>query len=130
MANSHIKLIFSVVLLWLIIACTNGKYSPPEISYDGRRIMHDHETEDFHPEQISCTDKSSAEDGEKLKAIREHPQSDLYWTAYINEILALARKVAHQGNFDAIDMFGGFKREYLIAEHLYDKNGDMYCDYC
>ncbi len=90
---------------------------------NGRHIMQDRETEDFNPMQITCGDESTEEMQKAFDAILHNPNSDLYWTAHIDEILYMARKSARQGNLTALRGFGELKTDYLIEEHLHNNEG-------
>jgi hypothetical protein len=93
---------------------------PPKFAFlglDGRYLTHHHEASSFHPEDVACTDQTTPEQKEKWESLRNNPDGDLFLMAHIDEILAIARKMANQGDPTTMYAFGGLKREVLSMEY-------------
>jgi hypothetical protein len=89
----------------------------PLLGLDGRYWSHHHEAAPFHPEDISCTDKTTPEQKAKWESFRNSPDGDLFLMAHLDELLSIARDMANQGDPVAMEAFGGLKQEFLAADY-------------
>ena len=120
------KCFLSIGLLIFLTACVQPETKPelhvvygrmPLLGVDGRYMMHHHEAGSFHPEDISCIDRTTEEQKTKWESLRNHPDGALFLITHIDAILAIVRDMADQGDPVGMYAFGGLKREFLSTEY-------------
>lgn len=62
----------------------------------------------FRPEQVSCEDISSQELRDKVESIIKRRGGDLYYTSFIEYMLADIRVLADHGNVKGMYLYGAF----------------------
>lgn len=115
------RTVFFLFAFPVIAACAQNEKLPFKREPDGRFLLHDHEERDFEPEKVSCVDRTNLGSRVRLEKISKHPDSVLYWTAHLDEILKFTREMAEQGNIRGMGAFGFLKRVYLIEEYRADE---------
>ena len=83
------------------------------------------EVKPFNPQEISCSDRSSPDWHKKIEEIRKNPEGDLYFISHADEILVDMKKLAEQGNYEGMIVFGDLQREKLLVELIHGKNGSF-----
>jgi hypothetical protein len=120
------KLLLAALLLVGLTACAQDEVRPevqikyekiPYLGVDGRYMMHHREVGPFHPEDVSCADKTTQEQKDKWESFRNHPDGDLFLLGRIDELLPIARDMANQGDPVGMYAFGSLKREILSMEY-------------
>ena len=113
-------------MLLVLTSCAQNEARPevhviygrmPLLGVDGRYMMHHHEAGSFHPEDISCINRTTEGQKTKWESFRNHPDGALFLIAHIDAMLAIARDMADQGDPVAMYAFGSLKHEFLGAEY-------------
>lgn len=72
----------------------------------------------FSPEKLSCKSHEISEAREKIEAIKNHPDGDLYFISHVDEIFDDLRKYADEGDPQAMYFIGSLKYEAALISQI------------